>query len=554
MHELYPIPDCHIEEVGHAGPTGLRIAVQGAHPAASCPTCHTTSLSVHSRYRRHPTDLPSFGQEVRLDLLVRRFSCRNPVCPRRTFAEPLPNLLAPRARRTRRLATAQGWVGVTCGGEAGARLLHRLGMPASADTVLRLVRAIPLPERATPRVLGVDDWALKKGQTYGTILIDLEVRRVVDLLFDRTAETLAEWLEVRSPIEVIARDRSTEYARGAGLGAPAAVQVADRWHRLQNLRQRVERWLAGIHGRLRGLPPVPGAEAAPPRRTRAYRRSRAEAAATADFRARRLAQYEEVQRRFGAGEKLLAISRSMGLARGPVRRYAYAQSFPERAARVPGPSIIDPYLGHLEARLAEGCENASVLWRDLKELGFAGSAKQVRRWLNERRTGPAKTTPHKWRSDPSGTASDAVHDPALALISPRQLAWLLVRSPEALDAPATATLARMAQDPEVGGALALVQRFAELVRDCGIHRDKAPANPLAVFGTWLEEARSCGVPAVETFATGLQQDRAAVEAALTMPWSSGQAEGQINKLKLIKRHMYGRANFDLLRRRVLLAA
>jgi hypothetical protein len=219
---------------------------------------------------------------------------------------------------------------------------------------------------------------------------------------------------------------------------------------------------------------------------------------------------------------------------------------------VPGPSILDPYLGHLEVRLAEGCENASVLWRDLKELGFAGSAKQVRRWLNERRTGPAKTTPHKWRSDQSGTALDAVHDPALALLSPRQLAWLLVRSPEALDA--SATLARIAQDPEVGGVLALVRRFAELVRDCGIHRDKAPATPRAVFGTWLEEARSCGVPAVETFATGLQQDEAAVEAALTMPWSSGQAEGQINKLKLIKRQMYGRASFDLLRRRVLLAA
>jgi hypothetical protein len=120
--------------------------------------------------------------------------------------------------------------------------------------------------------------------------------------------------------------------------------------------------------------------------------------------------------------------------------------------------------------------------------------------------------------------------------------------------PATATLARIAQDPEVGKTLALVQGFAELVRNCGIHRDKVPANPRTVFGTWLEEARSCGVPAVETFATGLQQDRAAVEAALTMPWSSGQAEGQINKLKLIKRQMYGRANFDLLRRRVLLAA
>src|SRR3954451_21506822 len=174
------------------------------------------------------------------------------------------------------------------------------------------------------------------------------------------------------------------------------------------------------------------------------------------------------------------------MARDTVRRYAHAQSFPEHAARVPEPSILDPYLGHLEARLAGGCENASVLWRDLKELGFVGSAKPVRRWLNERRTAPAKSTPHQWRSDQSRTASDPVHGPA-ALLSPRQLAWLLVRSPEALDASATATLARIAQDPEVGGVLALVQRFAELVRDCGIHRDKAPANPRAVFGTWLED-------------------------------------------------------------------
>jgi Transposase len=512
------------------------------------------SLSVHSRYRRHPTDLPSFGEEVRLDLLVRRFYCRNPACPRRTFAEPLPNLLAPRARRTRRLATAQGRVGVTCGGESGARLLHRLGMPASADTVLRLVCAIPLPESATPRVLGVDDWALKKGRTYGTILVDLEVRRVVDLLPDRTAETLAEWLKGHGPIEVIARDRSTEYARGATLGAPEAVQVTDRWHLLQNLRQMVERWLAGIHGRLRSLPPVPGAEAASPRRTRAYRRSRAEAAATADFRARRLAQYEEVRRRFDAGEKLLAISRAMGLARGTVRRYAHAQSFPERAVRVPGPSILDPYLGHLEARFAKGCEDAAVLWRDIKGLGFAGSAKQVRRWLGERRTAPAKTTPHKWRSDPSKAATDLVHGPAPVLLSPRQLAWLLVQAPEALDASAATMLARITQDPEVGVVLALVRRFAGLVRSCGIHRDKAPTDPLTVFRTWLEQARSCGVSVVETFATGLQQDEAAVGAALTMPWSSGQAEGQINKLKLIKRQMYGRASFDLLRRRVLLAA
>ena len=191
-------------------------------------------------------------------LLVRRFYCRNPIYPRQTFAERVPGLLAPRARRTRRLAGAQGRVGATCGGEAGARLLRWLDMPSSADTVLRLVRALPLPEYVLPSVLGADDWALRKGRSYGTILVDLEAHRVVDLLPDRTAQTLTEWLNDRDMVTVIARDRSTEYARGSALGAPGAVQVADRWHLLQNLCQMVERWLAGVHGRLRRLPPVSG--------------------------------------------------------------------------------------------------------------------------------------------------------------------------------------------------------------------------------------------------------------------------------------------------------
>jgi hypothetical protein len=354
MYEHFPFPDCRVEQVTRAGPERVELAVRTTRPEAFCPTCLTPSHAVHSWYRRHPADLPSLGHAVCLDLLVRRFYCRNPACPRQTFAEPLPELLSRRARRTRRLATAQGQVGVTCGGEAGARLLQRLAMPTSADTVLRLVRALPLPLNETPRAVGVDDWALKKGQTYGTLLVDLETRRVADLLPDRTAPTLAAWLQARGSVEVVARDRSSEYARGATLGAPEAVQVADRWHLLDNLRQMLARWLAGIHGRPGKLPSVRGNEGRPGQRTGAYPRTRAEAAAKAQSRARRVARYEEVRRRVRAGEKLLAISRAMGLARGTVRRYASAQSFPERAARVPLASKLDPYLEHLEARRAAG--------------------------------------------------------------------------------------------------------------------------------------------------------------------------------------------------------
>ncbi|QCO03394.1 transposase family protein [Azospirillum argentinense] len=202
MQELFVISDCRVVTVEPVGAAGLQVAAQVKHSHACCPSCQQASQSVHSRYHRHPADLPSLGNAVHINLLVRRFYCRSPICPRWTFVEPVPELLAPWARRTRRLAGAQGQVGVTCGGEAGARLLRRLGMPTSADTVLRLVRALSLPECAPPSVLGVDDWALRKGWSYGTILVDLKARRVVDLLPDRTAQTLTDWLIDRDTAEL----------------------------------------------------------------------------------------------------------------------------------------------------------------------------------------------------------------------------------------------------------------------------------------------------------------------------------------------------------------
>src|SRR3954454_21952391 len=214
MNELCPVPGCSVERITRDDPGLLRIAAHGTRPGGRCPDCGRASRAVHSRYRRRPADLPALGRAVGVALCVRGFYCRNAACARRTFAERLPGLLGPRARRTGRLAEAQGRGGVALGCEAGARMLQRLAMPASADTVLRLVRGLPPPEPEPTRVVGVDDWALRKGRTYGTIVVDLERRRVLDLLPDRTAETLAHWLWGRPGIEVVARDRSTEYARG----------------------------------------------------------------------------------------------------------------------------------------------------------------------------------------------------------------------------------------------------------------------------------------------------------------------------------------------------
>ena len=243
--------------------------------------------------------------------MVRRLHCRNPACSRRTFVERLPGLAATRAQRTDRLAAAQGRVGVAMGGAAAARVPQWIGMPASGATVLRLVRRPTLRHGPAPRAPGVDDWAWRKGKGYGTILVDPEQRQVIDLLPDRAAPTLADWLRRHRWVRTIARDRSTEYARGIGLGAPRAVQVADRWHLLPNGRQTAERWLAGAHGRPRRLPPIPGQSPGPARRTIAFPRGRAERAAGAESRARRKALYHEVRRRLAGGEPPLACDSAL---------------------------------------------------------------------------------------------------------------------------------------------------------------------------------------------------------------------------------------------------
>jgi transposase len=210
---------------------------------AACPECQWVSTRVHSKYLRTASDVPCAGIAVQLRLYIRRFFCDNPACKKGTFTERLPNVVAPFARRTERLTQAQQAIGFIVGGEAGARIAKKLGMPTSPDTLLRLVRSVSDIERSTPRVLGIDDWAICKNTTYGTILVDLEERQPVDLLPDRTTETLVQWLREHPDIEVVARDRAKAYVDAVNQALPNAVQVTDRFHLLQNLRETLEKFL-----------------------------------------------------------------------------------------------------------------------------------------------------------------------------------------------------------------------------------------------------------------------------------------------------------------------
>jgi transposase len=356
---------------------------------AACPRCHQPSHAPHSQYQRRIADLPCVGLNVRLQVQVRKFFCRNAACRQVVFSERLSSLAAPYARRTLRLCQEQQRLGLDLGGEVGARTAQRQGMPVSADTILRLVRQAVPPTPSTPRALGVDDWALRKGTTYGTILVDLDRHKPVDLLPDRTAATLERWLHEHPGVEIISRDRANDYAEGASRGAPDATQVADRFHLLQNVREVLQRLLERHQAALRAataeaqtehvaaapslavLEPVAGNQPSPSVNHATNSTSLEQVALPAKLpkaeqqrqihRAQRLARYHKVQELSMAGVSQRAIARQLDMSIHTVRAFVKADQFPERATRRPMASKLDPFLPYLRQQLATGQDNAMQL-------------------------------------------------------------------------------------------------------------------------------------------------------------------------------------------------
>lgn len=326
------LPDCEILSFQATG-KGYMIQACLTTKQVSCPSCKHLSTRIHSCYTRHPADLPLSTMGVSLQLQVRRFCCINPTCPKRTFSEPCAPWLLPYARRTARLARVQQEVGMALGGRSGARLLKNLYMPTSHDTLLRLMRSWQPASIITPRVLGVDDWAMCKNRTYGTILVDLEKHQPIDLLPDRTSDSLKYWLQSHPGVEIITRDRSSEYTKGASQGAPQAQQVVDRWHLLQNFKQLLEEWLNRIRPSLtlllwpqendqtlhQGISP----------HIQPSDRSQRECAASNFSRQRRLEKYQQVKRLQQAGWYIREIERELGMDRKTVRKYVNADHFPQ---------------------------------------------------------------------------------------------------------------------------------------------------------------------------------------------------------------------------------
>lgn len=383
---LINLPEIHIQAITTHN-SQVSITAQSKTAAAPCPQCGVVSQRIHSYYRRRGKDLPLGGQITNLDLEVRRFRCMNETCCKRTFSERTA-CLPLKAQRTARLSSALQAVAFSLGGEAGCRLVTQLQMPASADTLLRLMRKWSAPKSPTARVVGVDDWAVRKRVTYGTILVDLETHQPIELLEGRTSTVLKAWLLKQEAIEVITRDRSSEYALGAREGAPQAVQVADRFHLLQNLKQMLDRLLTNKYQQIRPLlMAAPNAATQPPTRLLTSIRDSSvhEKAISQASRQRRFETYQQIKQLQSTGWKIGQIARRLDINPTTVRKYFYAEAFPERNRRLAAKSILNPYLAYLESRFQEGCQNASQLWREVKQKGYPGSCAQVFKWTRRRR-------------------------------------------------------------------------------------------------------------------------------------------------------------------------
>ena len=573
------LPDGIFVSSVRATTTELVVRIACRRSCAACPVCQQTSERVHGNYGRTVADLPCAGRRVILSLTVRTFVCSAPTCPRQIFTERLPDLVPSYARMTNRLREALVALGLATSAQVSERLAPALGMLVSAPTLLRRLRAVACPSPKSVRILGVDDWAWKKGQTYGTILVDLEKRCPIELLPDRKEETLTAWLLTHPEIDVISRDRGGEYAAAAKKGAPQAKPIADKFHLVKNLRDGLKELMArkqkvlpeveeaspdGIPLRAQGKRPastlsVEPKPDEPEKQWRSMSQELRHIAATSGHswvapsgsqvsRANRAARYEAVRALHQQAISARGIARRLYMSRQTVQKFLVAESFPERSTPPYRGSILDPYKPYILDRWKAGCWNGSQLYSEVKELGYTGSEALFRLFISSvRKQHRATGTAAQLELSADGAKVSGPVDPASKpcikrRLSPARASWLYVSQAGKLDEKQRQQVAqiRMAHG-DLDIAYELTQAFVSMLAE---HRDTD-------LDGWLAQAQQSGIRELKSFANGIRRDYAAVRGAFISPWSNGPVEAQVNCLKLQKRLMFGRANFDLLRLRVL---
>ena len=475
--------------------------------SASCPRCGGSSGKVHSTYQRRLADAAIGGRRVRIRLRTRRFFCGNPECPARTFAEQVSGLTSRRSRRTPPLARTLASVALALAGRAGARLAGALDLTAGRSSMLRLIIAQPDPESGTVTILGVDDFAFRRGRDYGTILVNVETGKPVDVLRDRETDTLAGWLKEHPGTTVICRDRAGAYADGARQGAPDAAQVADRWHIWHNLCEHTEKAAARHRSCLEEPLPEPGTDEGQdtPDLQQAAIAAAAKRAEESALAVRTRERYEQVQALKAQGKGIKPVMRETGLAKETVRRFYRAAAVDELLAKVRDgrPSILDEHKPYLHQRWNQGVTNVIQLHSELKERGYKGSYGTIRDYLLPFRQ--------------AGAAPPAVPGPPKA----RDLASWILTDPDHLDDEEKAKLAQARERcPHLDALAGHVAEFAKILT--GLHGGQLDG--------WIAAVEADDQPDLHSFVRGVKRDYDAVLNGLTMTWNSGVVEGNVNRI------------------------
>jgi transposase len=510
----------------------LCLTLESLSESARCPTCSQKSSRLHSIYLRFPKDLAWAEWPVILHLKVKRFFCQNPDCPKSTFAEQFPDLVARYARRTERCFHRQLCLGVNVCARMAEKLLAQEQNGISDSSLNRDLRHLPTAEIPSIRVLGVDDWAKRKGQRYGTILVDLEQGEIVDLLGDRTAETLAAWLKHHPEIEIVSRDRSQTYAEAITKAAPQAEQVADRWHLLKNASEALFKILQQEHSLLQKYlnPPSKTTQVG----TEDVKTARRDPDLT-PAEQRRQERIELAQQLHGQGWSQKRIAQKINIHPKTVRRYLRFSC--AKTKRLQKGRLIDPFRPYLLQRWNEGCHNATQLLREIQPQGFEGHQTIVLDAIRQFRKASG-LAPKVRQAVTKPLPADLLRQPP----SLRALAYFVFQRPENRSIEHEKLISQIGSEQlKLGSAIDLARSFAAMVRQRQVDE----------LDGWLAQAEQSQYRIWKNFAAGLKQDEKAVRAALKYAWSNGPTEGHINRLKCLKRLMYGRAKDDLLRQRVL---
>src|SRR3989440_4298453 len=506
-------------------------------PSMPCPECQQPSARIHSRYQRLIADLPCAGRHVLLMLTVRKFVCSSPSCPRKIFTERLPGLVASYGRMTRRLIALLQAFGLGAGGQLGTRQADRSGIATSPSTLLRHVMPLPAPLTRAVRVLGVDDFAWKKRFTSGTILVDLERRKISDVLADRESATVAAWLQEHPEVEFVSRDRGKDFTKAATLGAPQAQQVVDRFHVVKNLSEVLQELLGHCRAEIRqGEAPRPqlekaGEEPTRPLPTVATWQQHTPAHVKKVHQARQASRddrYNQMTTLRAQGLTQREVAKPLGMSERAVRHWLKRGAAPTNERQFRRRSVFDPYAAYVLQRWQDGIHEAKQLYAEIRAQGFPGSVRIVQRFVQALRADPEKI------SLAPATGADR--------FSSKTATWLFIRDPKQLTTEKQAEVELICQLSETARkTYELTQQFMSMLR---LRRGQD-------FELWLSAVEASQIPELRRFAQGLLKDKSAVVAGLTLSYSNGPVEAQVQKLKLVKRSMFGHAKLPLLRQSLL---